>query len=332
MFRDNDGSAVGTQEPLVGGEVFFMPGKSTRMRRQEGHMNDEIQRAMGAEARRTMLADAAQHPVTLLPMAVVAAGAIYRVLLSTEFGGEAESLVLMVGAGTVAFVSFAWIYSYRRAEKYHERLSELMAIQHRNDLLAEIATLDEYRQELEQALDAIDFDEGRKALDELASEYESLKSTLDRQERSASMSMAVVPGLADRTYRRGLSVLEDALGLKKTERAAGRRRLETEKAVLEMEVGNASLDALDDEEIEIKKATLASHRKRLEMIGRLRLHANRLVHQASRCEASLAQARIELAEVEAGSAEAKVTTVVQALEGTVQQVKDVQEELRTMGY
>lgn len=295
-------------------------------------MNEEIQRSIEAEARRTMLADAVQHPATLLPMAVAVASAIYRVLLSTAFGGETWSVALLAGTGIVAFASFAWLYANCRAEKYDRRLSELMAVQHRTDLLAEIAALDEYREDLEQALDATGFDEGRKALDEMASEYESLKSTLTRQERSASMSMATVPGLADQTYRRGLSVLEDALGLKKTEQVAGERRLETEIAVLEMEVDNTSLGALGDEEIEIKEATLASHRKRLEMIGRLRLHANRLVHQANRCEASLAQARIELAEVEAGSAEAKVTTVVQALEGTVQQVKDVQEELRQLGY
>jgi len=207
-----------------------------------------------------------------------------------------------------------------------------MEEQIRLDALAEKAAADQRRIDLQGALNAIGFEEGLEALDELAVEYELLQSTLGRQEQPASISMVSVPGLADGAYRRGLSVLEHALRLMQSARTTGRERLEAEIAVLEMEVESASMDGLSGDGIKIKEATLASHRKRLEMIGRQRLHTIRLVHQARRCEASLSRARIELAEVEAGSTEANVTAAVQALEGTVNQVREVQEELQRLGY
>jgi hypothetical protein len=295
-------------------------------------MNEQIERSMEAEARRIVLADAIQHPATVLPLAGAVAGAIYLLLLSPEFGGDAWAVTLLAGGGAVATLSFAWLFGFRYAEKLDERLSRLRRRQYASDLLQKKEADARRRTGLDTAFTGIGFETGRKALDELAGEYEQLQATLARQDEPASISMASVPGLADRTYRRGLSVLDDALDLMRTERAAGRQRLEKDIADLETQVDTASTAEPRGEWIEMKLVTLDSHRSRLAMIDRLRRHADRLVHQASRCEASLARARIELAEVEAGSAEARVTTVVQALEGTVRQVRDVQDELRALGF
>jgi hypothetical protein len=295
-------------------------------------MNEKPERSIEAEARRTMLANAVQHPGTLLPMASAIAALIYLLLLSPLFDGRTWVVVILAGASSVAALSFAWLYGFRHADKRAGILARLMDERIREESIAEKAATDQRRKDLHSALDAIGFHEGLEALDELAVEYELLQSTLGRQEQPASISMVSVPGLADGAYRRGLSVLEHALRLMQSARTTGRERLEAEIAALEMEVESASMDGLSGEGIEIKEATLASHRKRLEMIGRQRLHTARLVHQARRCEASLSRARIALAEIEAGSTEANVTAAVRALEGTVNQVREVQEELQRLGY
>ena len=295
-------------------------------------MNEKPEHSIEAEARRTMLADVVQHPATLLPLATAIAALIYLLLLTPLFDGRAWVVVILVVASSVAALSFAWLYGFRHADKRAGILARLMDERIRQEALEEKAAMDQRRKDLHGALEAIGFEEGLEALDELAVEYELLQSTLGRQEQPASISMASVPGLADGAYWRGLSVLEHALRLMQSARTTGEGKLEAEIAVLEREVEAATEDGLSGEGLEITEATLASHRTRLEMIGRQRLHTARLVHQARRCEASLSRARIELAEVEAGSTEANVTAAVRALEGTVNQVREVQEELQRLGF
>ena len=84
--------------------------------------------------------------------------------------------------------------------------------------------------------------------------------------------------------------------------------------------------------LRLKEDTLASHSQRLAMLEKLQLRVEQLLYQASRCEASLHGTRVELAAIRTGSSEATVDSVTEALRRTIHQVKEVQEELRRLGY
>ena len=59
---------------------------------------------------------------------------------------------------------------------------------------------------------------------------------------------------------------------------------------------------------------------------------NQLVSQAVRCQSTLNTTRLELAAIRAGGSETSVDSVIAALEGTIQRAKEVQEELKRIGY
>ena len=153
-----------------------------------------------------------------------------------------------------------------------------------------------------------------------------------QQRDTDPLSMSQVPGFADEAYRRGLSVLLDALELMNTARTPGRERLEREVAELEKEIEVSKVDEDQAERLRIRSDTRTSHRRRLDMLDQLELRVEQLLYQAHRCEATLHRTRIELAEIRTGSSEANVDSVIGALQGTVDQAKEVQKELRRLGY
>ena len=60
--------------------------------------------------------------------------------------------------------------------------------------------------------------------------------------------------------------------------------------------------------------------------------ADKLLYQSDRCEASLHRTRIELAALTAESSETSVSAVTETFEKTINQAKEVREELKRLGY
>ena len=63
-----------------------------------------------------------------------------------------------------------------------------------------------------------------------------------------------------------------------------------------------------------------------------RQRARDLTFEAERCTAALAEARIEVASVRAGDRQVDVDAVVETLQASIRRVRDVQDELRRLGY
>ncbi len=84
--------------------------------------------------------------------------------------------------------------------------------------------------------------------------------------------------------------------------------------------------------IRVSEDRLASRKQSLDLVDQLQLRVGQLLFQAERCEASLYRTRIEVAAIRTGSSETSVDSVIQALQATIQQVKEVQEELKRLGY
>ena len=77
---------------------------------------------------------------------------------------------------------------------------------------------------------------------------------------------------------------------------------------------------------------MASHRETLELINQQQYRVDELLHQCGRCEATPTRTRIELASMQAGSSETSVSAVTDTLRRTITQAKEVQEELRRLGF
>ena len=128
-----------------------------------------------------------------------------------------------------------------------------------------------------------------------------------------------------------MSVLGHALELVKTIQSPHNQRLRTEITNLENEILSIEEDDPQSARAQIKEQTLQSHKERLQLINRLELRVDELLHQANRCEATLHQTRIELAALKADSTETSISEVIQTLQNTILQAKEVQEEMKRLG-
>ena len=282
--------------------------------------------------RRQLLGDAVQHPATLLPLTAAVLSVLYLTLVSPIVGGGLWAMVLIAVSGILAAVGFVWRYVLRYTEEYGKRARGLMDLLQEERARLEQAEVEQRREALQAGFSGIGSAEGLKVLTELVVQYEELRPTLRRQRDTDPLSMSYVPSLAGETYRQGLSVLSDALELTRAVHVPDRERLERELAEMEREVATLKLEESQAGRIRLKEATLASHRQRLDMLDQLQLRLEELLYQAGRCEASLDRTRIELAAIRTGSSEATVDSVTEALRRTINQVKEVQDELRRLRY
>lgn len=192
--------------------------------------------------------------------------------------------------------------------------------------------LRQLREALEGGFSRTKSQQGLKTLRQLIYEYGQLQPFLERKAERASLSAAHVPPLAEETYRQGLSMLRDALELIQVTQAPDQQRLEAETIELEKEIEALRSHEAQGRRVKIKEETLSSHRERLELMQQQRLRVDELLHQAGRCEASLHRARIELAALKADISEGSVSEVTETLRKTINQAREVQEELNRLGY
>lgn len=190
----------------------------------------------------------------------------------------------------------------------------------------------ELRKALKKGFSRVNSDAGLTILLELGQEYDQLLPVLTRRKETDPLSVAHVPGLVEETYQQGLSVLEDALELTQAIYLPDAERLEAEVARLELEIESLSGEETQGTRVKMKEELLASHRELLDMIEQEQLRVDELLHQSHRCEASLRRTRIELAALRADSSGNRISTVTDTLKKTIKQAREVQEEMKRLGY
>ena len=192
--------------------------------------------------------------------------------------------------------------------------------------------LSQLRDALRSGFSSINSDVGLKALQDLVNESEQLQPVLGRRKETDPLSVAQIPALAEETYRQGLSVLEDSLELARAIHLPDRARLEAEVVQLEEEIECLGGDESQAARIKMRKETVASNKELLDMILQQQLRVDELLHQSERCQASLHRTRIELAALRAGSSEGSVSAVTETLRKTISQAREVQEEMKKLGF
>ena len=284
------------------------------------------------QIRRQLRLDALLHPATVVPLGVAATSVSYLVLLGADWRRGAGAAAAIAIALVMAATSFVWRYAVRYSDEHARLEQRLTDVRERERARVEERETRSLRHRLERGFAEAESSVGTRAFEELDQEYAQLRPALESRREADPLLVGRIPALAAETYRRGLSVLVDALELIEAMREPRRGRLQTEIAELERETATSRADRPALETVEIRKATLVSHRERIALLDRQQLRVDQLLYQGGRCEASLHRTRIELAAIRAGGSETSVDSVVEALQGTIQQGKEVQKELRRLGY
>jgi len=281
-----------------------------------------------AEIRLKTASEALQHPATLLPLAVGIISVVYLLLLSPIFGNAPGAIILTLVSGTAAAASYYSRYTKGFPKLLREHIDRLEDERAR----LEEAELKELRETLQSGFFSVASAKGLKALAELVSEFEQLQPALGQQRVKDLLSVSIINTLTEETYRQGLGALSDSLELMTVIHTPSREKLGMDIVELEKEVKDLEGDDCQIDRLRLKKEALHSHLERLDMLNGLELNVDQLLYEAKRCESALYGTRMELAVVRAEGSKTSVDSVIEALQGTIHHVKEVQEELKKLGY
>jgi Protein kinase domain len=294
----------------------------------------DVAAADAAPSRRDSIVYALQHPSTLVSIVVVGLAAIFLFVLAAELGMAivAESLLVV---GMIAVVgSFAWRYT--RAERSRARQIERTQRERDSVALAHASALTraDARARLESqfaGLESDDADEGARVLAALGDTFEAVTEVVRRGHTGTPENLAtLLPDLAQETYDHGMSALSGAVELFEFAGGQGHRRLVIELEEVERRL---AADAYTDSRARSRdQDRLTSHRQLLDRHREAHQRACDLMFEAERCSTALAEARIELASARRSGVHGDVDTVVHTLQATIRHVREVQDELRSLGY
>ena len=203
-----------------------------------------------------------------------------------------------------------------------------MAVMEQESSMGEEEELNQLQETLKAGFANLNTNEGLKALSQLNDVYDRLQPILESKRVTDPMSVAHIPTLAEETYKQGLSVLADSLGLMTAIHSPTNERLETEIVDTKKQLENES----QPERVKMLDERLASHQERLDLVKQQQLRVDQLLHQCESCEASLHRTRLDVAGFRADTAESRVRDLTDTLRNTINQAKEVQEELKRLGY
>ena len=286
----------------------------------------------GAAAEKRLRRQALQQPTTLLPLGLALITAAYVPLLAPTAGGAPWAIAVLAASVLGGAGSFAWHYGFRHSERYAGTVRELTAALEQERTRLERADDEGMADRLREGFAGVTSAQGAEALSRLEDEFMQLMPVLEVRRDTEPTSMLYIGPLARETYRRGLSVLDDALELMRAVRMPARESQEAEIAGLEAQAMSSYGGQGQTLETEIRNEKLGPYRTRKDMMDQVQGHVDRLLHQVDQCEVSLYRTRVEIATIRVGSSGATVDSVVRTLERTIEQVKEVQQELDRLGY
>ena len=275
--------------------------------------------------RRKTSLEALQEPTTLLPLGVCIASGVYTMLLAPMVGGTVLGIAVIAGCGAAATVSY--VSHYRR--RYSRHVTEATRDMDEQYVRAEQAELDAQCELLRLGFAEVDDPEALHILTGLMAWYQRLCPPIRSRRSIDPLYMSLVPALAAEIFKSGLSALSYALELTRMTRTA-----KTDP------YGEVSQTTKDDKgpgasQIEVADFRLgerwqASERARQAMLGKVHLQIEHLLQEAHRCEIALERAQVELTSVRMSGNGNNANAAIHALQRTISQVKEVQDEFDQM--
>ena len=214
------------------------------------------------QIKKTMRSDATQHPVTILPFTLSILMLIWYLVFPPSLG-PVWALILFIVFGVLAAATYFWRYGLHFNQLYEAKVQHLMAGLAQQSTESEEDELKNLQGTLQTGFASLNTNEGLKALSQLNEVYHRLQPVLESKRVTDPMAVAHIPTLAEETYRQGMSVLADSLGLMTAIHSPTNERLERE--IVEIEKELPSLEH-DPERKRMREETLASHSERLDLV------------------------------------------------------------------
>jgi hypothetical protein len=284
------------------------------------------------EIRKRFLLDVMQENTVLLPLAICAAGLIYSLLYAPVLGRSKVILMITVAAGLFGLASLLWRLVIRYQQGYIQKLQELTVLYEAEQSLSIETRLQDSYTCLEQGFNEIKAQDGLKILRGLEHEYRQLQPVIRHGAEADLLSISNLAVLVRETYLQGLNVLEHALELERAAGSTDPSQLQAEIKSLERKAAAVKQNPAGAESLQLIQEKINFNRERLDMLANLHLRVEELLHQAERCQASLSKTHIDLADLKAGASGASVDSVIVTLQKTIERAKEVQAELKKMGY
>lgn len=284
------------------------------------------------EIRRRLLIDGLQDEAVILPLGMSAMALIYSVLYAPVFGGALIGLVISILVGIAGTGTFLWRFVIHYEQSYARKSRELLARYEAENSSRAKSFLKKTYTSLERGFIEIHSNEGIKALYRLHYGYRQLQPVINRGKEVDLLSMSNVASLVRETYFQGLNVLEDVLELERALRSTNNAQLQVEIKDLEKMAAMVEQNPYKPQRLTLIQEKINSNKERLGMAEKLQLRLDELLHQADRCEASLGKTRIELAALKVDASDIAVNAVTNTLRETIKRAKEVQAELKKLGY
>ena len=281
--------------------------------------------------KRELIFDALQYPTTIVPLFGVALAFIFVVidLPGLPLIGLVTAVALMLAA---AAASFIWRFFLRYEEEYGRRLQKLSVTENRARRTSERQALQEQGDLMRAGFTEKGSAEGVKVVDRLVTEFEQIEQLTRTWPQSSLVSISQIRALTEQTFQQGLNVLNSLLYLLPTADSSDREGLATDIQALEQEMENLKENGTDAAWLEIRNSRLSALRRQLELMSGQDLQAEEVLLKANLIEGALSRTRIELAALRAESTEGSQNAVSEALQRTIDQAKEVLDEMRTLGF
>ena len=274
-----------------------------------------------------MRSDATQHPLTILPFTLAILMFIVY-LVFPPFLGPAWALILLIVFAVLAVGTYFWRYFLHFNQLYEAKVQQVMVTLRIETSEGGEGDLKQLRETLQTGFANLNTNEGLTALNQLNDVYQRLQPVLESKRATDPTAVAHIPALAEETYKQGLSVLADALGLMAAVHSPANERLARQLVDARKQLEYES----QPERVKMLEERIVSREETLGLINQQQLRVEQLLHQCENCEANLRNTRIEVAGLRADTAESSVSALTAVLRNTITQAKEVQEELRRLGY
>ncbi|MEE8523591.1 MAG: hypothetical protein V3T72_06635 [Thermoanaerobaculia bacterium] len=273
---------------------------------------------------RAVLTETLQHPLTILPAAAAAVGAVYMGLLGPDAASFAATFGSMLVAGG------AWIFNYFiRGEAFAER--------HVKKLRRQRETLRrEELRSLESEWSTSGHEEGTRQALELRQAYQKLDEFLRSRfdgDGGSSLNAQRLMMLAEDTYREGVVILRQALEAHRALRLVDRDKLELELFEWRAELGQlrrSDADTAEDVRAAGLDTRIAAHERRLRLIAGQEKSVEQLLAESETLEAALESAYLEAVDLQSPEAFFNHGRAAEELERAVTAARRVEERLRSM--
>ncbi len=283
----------------------------------------QAQQLSERQIRKELLLDLLQAKSFLIPAGVSTAALIFAFLYAPVVGGFSTGLDIFLVAVLASAAVIFWRYVIRFQHYYALKSQEMVALFEERNLYVEEQRLAANGM-LEAGFSEVNAAEGLNILRALDQEYRFIRLILKSGKEIDLTSFSNLDTMVKETYFRGLSILEDVLGLERAIRFTDQARLQSEIAELQKKAAAASADPSQQGLFEKINERIASNEERLRSASNLKQRVEELLYQAKRCEAALSKARIDLAALKADASETGVSGVIETLGKTIARAEEVQ--------